>query len=372
MNFLELLFLFFSAQAVFMAILFAIKPHGDRVANMLFAVILLLFSYDLFYSVLYWSRFDDRLFAALRFTYVLPLSLYGPLFYFYLRQVSAKNTALTWTDALHFVPFLLLLILRADFYFLSVDQKVEIVESGEWTTYIFPTNWGYPLIVVILLGYGCISFLRFKKQVNDEEMNLWTKIFAGFFLLFTITHLFFAAVTISGVEFTTYGFDYGVTLFIVALIASVSYFSFIRPTIFNGVPIEKMVPFVKYQKTGLPQSFSLQLKEKLSKTMEEEKPFLDSEMRLDKLAANLDISRNHASQIINEHFGMSFFDFLNFHRIKEAKEILNTGTADYSITEIAYKCGFNNRVSFYKAFRKFEGCTPTEYKNRDLSSPQSA
>ena len=366
MNFLELLFLFFSAQAVFMAMLFLVRPKGDKWANVFFAIILLLFSYDLFYSVLYWSKFDERLLAALRNTYVLPLSLYGAMFFLYFRRVSTTKKAFTLPDLLHFTPFLLLVWLRADFYFLSVDKKMEIFENGEWMAYIFPTNWAYPVVVLILLCYGVYAFLQFKKQVKDEEMSLWTRIVTRFFLLFTITHLFFAAVTVSGIEFTTYGFDYSITLFIVLLVASVSYFSFIRPTIFDGVPIDRVVPFVKYQKTGLPARFSLEMKDKLQAIMMNDKPFLDAEMRLDKLAMLMDIPRNHASQIINEHFEKNFFDFMNLHRNEEAKALLIAETADYSVTEVAYKCGFNNRVSFYKAFRKFEGTTPTEYKKTRL------
>jgi len=28
---------------------------------------------------------------------------------------------------------------------------------------------------------------------------------------------------------------------------------------------------------------------------------------------------------------------------------------------IAYNCGFNSKASFYRAFRKFEGMSPSEY-----------
>ncbi|GAA4277075.1 hypothetical protein GCM10022259_17990 [Aquimarina mytili] len=95
--------------------------------------------------------------------------------------------------------------------------------------------------------------------------------------------------------------------------------------------------------------------------METEKPYLDNELRLDYLAKKLNLSRHHMSQVINEHFDLSFFDFINKYRIDEAKEKLSN-TTGLSMSEILYTCGFNNRVSFYKAFKKFTKITPTEYK----------
>ena len=67
----------------------------------------------------------------------------------------------------------------------------------------------------------------------------------------------------------------------------------------------------KYEKTGLSESFSLELKNKLEYLMNSEKLHLRHELRLDDIAELLDISRHHASQVINENFNMSFYDFIN-------------------------------------------------------------
>ena len=80
------------------------------------------------------------------------------------------------------------------------------------------------------------------------------------------------------------------------------------------------------------------------------------------LAEALDLSRNHTSQVINEHFNLSFFDFVNRYRIEAAARLLPECEQDgATITQIAYEVGFNNRASFYKAFRKFMGISPTAY-----------
>lgn len=122
----------------------------------------------------------------------------------------------------------------------------------------------------------------------------------------------------------------------------------------------------KYEKTGLSESFSLELKDKLEYMMDSEKLYLRHELRLDDIAELLDISRHHASQVINENFNLNFYDFVNAYRIEEAKAKLCVGfeNSSESISDIAYQCGFNNRVSFYKAFKKITHTTPTEFMMR--------
>lgn len=119
----------------------------------------------------------------------------------------------------------------------------------------------------------------------------------------------------------------------------------------------------KYQNTGLSKGYSKELKAKVERLMEEDKLFMDPELRLDKLASLLHVSRHHASQAINENFDMSFNAYINALRIEEAKKRLCSGFEDSSetISDIAYTCGFNNRASFYRAFKKSTQLTPKEY-----------
>ncbi len=119
----------------------------------------------------------------------------------------------------------------------------------------------------------------------------------------------------------------------------------------------------KYQKTGLSDTYSKEIKDRLEYLMEREKLFLDPELRLDKIAELLHISRHHASQVINENFNMHFNDYVNTYRIEEVKCRLSSNFQNSSVTisEIAYSCGFNNRTSFYRAFKKITNLSPKEY-----------
>jgi len=88
---------------------------------------------------------------------------------------------------------------------------------------------------------------------------------------------------------------------------------------------------------------------------------LESEKRkLDLVAEKLGTTRHNASQLINEHFNMSFHEFVNYHRINDAKDLLKK-EQERNIIDIAYEVGYNNKVSFNKAFKKDTNLTPSQY-----------
>jgi AraC-like DNA-binding protein len=97
--------------------------------------------------------------------------------------------------------------------------------------------------------------------------------------------------------------------------------------------------------------------------MRDQKAFLDCDLTLRTLAGLLKLRPHHLSQILNEQLGKSFYDFINEHRVAHAKELLAANAdAAIPILDIAFASGYNNKVSFYNAFKRFVGVTPTRYR----------
>lgn len=145
-------------------------------------------------------------------------------------------------------------------------------------------------------------------------------------------------------------------------IYSIGSFAMIKSEIFA----KTSMPSAKYAKSSLTDDLSEHYFSKVTEFMRVEKPYLNPEIKLSTLASNLKIQPNHLSQVINERFGCNFFDFINKYRIEEAKlKLKNSGNRDKMLT-IALDCGFNNKVSFYKYFKKITGCTPTEFRRKRL------
>ena len=131
---------------------------------------------------------------------------------------------------------------------------------------------------------------------------------------------------------------------------------------FNGLYNYTYQLFPKYVKSGLTDSLSLELKEVLHDLFHNQKLYLRNDISLDMVAEQLDTTRHNASQLINEHFQMNFHEFVNTFRIREAKELLKKQN-ELNIIDIAYEVGFNNKVSFNKAFKKDTDLTPSQYLN---------
>ncbi len=361
MNFWETVLMFFSFAACIIAVFFVLKGKAIQSANVFFAILLLLFSYHIFFNVLYWSRFDEVLLVYLSLTDVIPLTLYGPLFFFYLRKV-VKNVGLGWKDLIHFIPFFAVAGFRIGFFSLDFNIKLDAILSEKVSDYVLFIPGETIILSIITLSYGIFSFFRYVSNYkNDPELKIWLRAISFAFILFSVSCLVYFTVSLMG--FMSKNGEYFICTVMVFFVFLTSYFAFIYPSIFNGRPIEKIIPFSKYQRTGLSKDFSLELKDKLLSVMQDERPYLDSEVDLNKIAQLLDISRHHASQIINEHFQVHFFDFVNNYRVEEAKKLLvEDKRISASVIDIAYQSGFNNRVSFYKAFKKFTGISPSEYK----------
>jgi AraC-like DNA-binding protein len=122
----------------------------------------------------------------------------------------------------------------------------------------------------------------------------------------------------------------------------------------------------KYEKSALSVEASTRIARKLRAAMEKDHLHRDPNLSLWVLARHIGASPNFISQTLSEVIGESFFDFVNGYRIAEAMTLLST-TND-TVLAITYEVGFNARSSFYNAFKRVTGETPTQYRKR-LSHP---
>ncbi len=92
--------------------------------------------------------------------------------------------------------------------------------------------------------------------------------------------------------------------------------------------------------------------------------YLDPYLSLENLSEELEIGSSSLSKLINTHALNSFPDYINALRVKEATKLLSdTSFSSYTIVAIGLECGFNSKSTFYTAFKKFTGQTPTMYRN---------
>ena len=80
------------------------------------------------------------------------------------------------------------------------------------------------------------------------------------------------------------------------------------------------------------------------------------------IASKFNYHPYHLSNIIKEETGKSLHQFLIYYRLRLARDLLLT--TQYSISEIAWRCGFGSTAYFIKLFRQNIGMTPKEYRKQ--------
>lgn len=112
--------------------------------------------------------------------------------------------------------------------------------------------------------------------------------------------------------------------------------------------------------------------QKLNQLMQDQKLYLDPLLKLDSVSARSSIPEKQISYLLNQHMGKNFNDFVNSYRIEEAKKKLSDPACNkFTISAIAFDCGFNSLATFQRAFKQFTGITPSQYQNAS-KSPYSA
>lgn len=119
-------------------------------------------------------------------------------------------------------------------------------------------------------------------------------------------------------------------------------------------------PVTKYARSALTPEMARRISGKLIRAMTQDQLFLDPNLSLWALSKHVGVTDNYVSQVLNEEIGQNFFDFVNTYRVKEAQ--LRLASSDETILNIAYDIGFNSRSSFYTAFNKITGQTPTAFR----------
>ncbi len=307
----------------------------------------------------------------------IPALSYGPLLYFYFKSV-AKNHVFKTKDLLHFLPNVVLIIYLLPLYLQSGSDKIRIMlglnNSFEVSLYVIFLCKVFSLAIYALLiwklEYGN------KQKFNDVNSNSiqiynWKKNIYRIHVSYVICYIIYG-FTVSGIfNFASLFLSYVQVLAMSLMVLYICYMVFAQPIIFRNeyVSIKKRLFSPKYQKSGLTEALSKELKENLIKLLVEDKIYKQSDINLEILSLKLNTTRHNTSQIINEHFKMNFFELINKFRIQEAKRLLETDIhGNLHIIDVAYEVGYNNKVTFNKAFKKETALTPSGYINTKINN----
>ena len=373
------LFLIAAFNAIFFALLLFQKEMA-RHDKILFGWLIYLGFYTGAYGLFSHRLFTDH--HLLSASFVSLLMLHGPFLYLYISSLIQHNFKITAEKLLHFLPFLLfnLYIFIASFFpGVSEGIRLDHVEHAYRTPFLF--NLFLTLTVLSGPVYFILSIRLFKKlDINifnnfssDKNVNLsWLRklvytfgiIWTMLMIIATVHHIFH----LFSLAFCTDGLSLSLSVFIILI----GYFGLKQKEIFSQEVIEEKTEYVtadtkKEKYSGIVMS-NVELEEcseKIRHFVETEKAYLNPDLSLPQLAEALDVPSHHLSRVINDRFGVNFFNFVNKYRVEEVKAKINDPKfQNLSILGIAYDSGFNSKSAFNRVFKTMEGMTPSEYKKQ--------
>lgn len=100
---------------------------------------------------------------------------------------------------------------------------------------------------------------------------------------------------------------------------------------------------------------------KLEKLMTEKAVYKNPDLKLHDLSREIQVSGHQLSALLNEHLGKNFTTYINEFRIVEACRMMTTNP-QFTLESIGYEVGFNSKSTFFAAFKKFKGVTPSNYQ----------
>lgn len=297
----------------------------------------------------------------------------GPLLLLYIKALFLEKKAAIRKSILHFLPVILfgIFVSLPSLITVSVEKiNIEYVHFFEkHSFFIALLSNGYTLIYLII-SYIILS--KYSKNITAVYANItkrdirWiSHILIGGSILILLNSVIDVYQHIAGVSSTNYSNIFtliGLIFFILYLgYYGVHQSNILLPDFLLKKHIEEIeASFSKEEEIAF-----LKLKLHLEHVLNTEKPYLDNELTLIKLAELVSTTDKKLSELLNRYMDISFYDIINRYRTEAVKEMIDSKAYEnYTLLGIAYECGFNSKASFNRVFKKETGLSPSQYKNR--------
>ncbi|WP_250463749.1 AraC family transcriptional regulator [Microbulbifer litoralis] len=378
-NFHDVILLMTAMQCLFFAVLLLATNSHRQVSTYFLAAFLFAHAFIPLHELILWGAefklkvrdFWPQLYFLGGFAYYLD----GVLLFFCVKSLIFRDFALRRRDLLHLLPLaLFLLYMVAVFYRLPGAERMVLIRSEE-----FVYGWDYVLVEFLCkclrVAYclWCLSLiLKYKSLLKSTHSNIekvditWVKTLVWGFLLVMVME-----VILSVSKLASLYQHYDLEVFEnIGLTGYYTLFVLINLLVFTGIRYFASFEGVRQRDSGRrpagEQMLNPALAEEIDGAMRRDKPYLQPDITLDILAAHLAMPARDLSMVINRHFGINFYEFINRYRIDEACRLLRSaGGRDKTITDIYLEIGFNSKSVFNTFFKKIVGMTPSQYRQSD-------
>ena len=232
------------------------------------------------------------------------------------------------------------------------------------------------ILPIFLIGNRCIH--RFEKQCEQLRLNVSLHPLRYMLLLFAVVSAFsFVANIVGRHHFTGSPLLLSIPSLAFSLfLYYVGYLGYRQDVSFRDlewlssqkaeevptVTVAASQPAQAVETAEQPNPIdSLPLRQRIDHLMKVEHMYLQPNLKISDLAKRLGSNRNYIYEAVNREMGMSFSDYVNRLRICHSQQLIRQNP-NMLLAEVALKSGFSSTISFYRAFKKYVGCAPKDWK----------
>jgi AraC-like DNA-binding protein len=352
-----------------LALMQPVVPDSNRLAKGVLAIFYLCIATDAVCTLLLWNdqiHHSELTSYLIAYLFVLASLIKGAALYFYILVITRENVSLQLTDGLHLLPVSLCLLVLMGLGVNTDVLRFELDEISPAFERAIHGIWYFIKIIPVVYAVAALLGLRWYRQQLRERYSSISEVPIDWLNYLVIGFLFSWVWTLaanilgnlsslSTAEVVGLANNYINFFLAIALFAySISY---VKNLIRAGVDIQ---PAEMLDKT------SELLLEKIRSGIELQKLYLNQSLTIEEFSKEIAAPYREVSDTINRHFNTNFFEFINKHRVEEAKRMLSDPAYDsLSILEILHESGFNSKSAFQRFFKRLTGESPRAFrKNR--------
>lgn len=374
-------YIFFSliaiGQGIFLLLFLFFKRYKELSYRFL-GFILLALLFQLAHDQLVASRVILKVPVLVGMAHFFSYSI-GPFILLYVISLTRKDFRFRTIHLLHFLPFLIYNLIRLPHYVSPAGEKVNFLKFYYQAIETNPAYFmkvrgftdvlsGFLIFDLHKLLYVAISFyffFQYKRQLQQQLSNLEktnVRWMMNVLLGYSAIWLLIPIERFHGF----YGIDSSLVSHTGALLLSVHVYLIAYQ--FFSQPAGSSIPADLKPTPSTPGIASEALSDIVRLSNElilNNKLYLDTDLTLPKLAAALDLREHSLSKAINDQLNVNFFDYVNSFRVEEARQLLgNPEMRKFTVEHIGRQAGFSSKTTFYRAFKKQCGITPSKFQKR--------
>ncbi|MFT6327555.1 MAG: AraC-like DNA-binding protein [Crocinitomicaceae bacterium] len=301
----------------------------------------------------------------------------GPLLFLCIKSLVFRDFSLKKIDILHLLPLAIFVVFMSTmFYSYSYDLRLQMILSE---SFVYSSGYVsmelFSKVMRVFYTIACFILIsKYKNRLRDTQSNIekvhinWLSgLVIGFMIVMILETVLVSTKVVSlfsPIEAGTFSYLGLTGNYVSFILVNLLVFTAIRYfLIFEQVTDEKPA-----KKKIDDQFVNPNMAVVVDTSMRKSKAYMDPDITLDKLAESLSLIPRDLSMLINRHFGINFYEFINKYRIEEAKRMLvDPEHKNTTITDIYLAVGFNSKSVFYTFFKKFESVTPSQFRQSSIS-----